>query len=92
MLQWMIDSWEYWINLIELLLFYFYIHSKLTPNPAIKHQAACKALFLALIFTAECVLNNRGASVYPGLFHELSMDIAAFYILVISSFISLLIN
>ena len=64
MLQWMIDSCEYWINLIELLLFYFYIHSKLTPNPAIKHHAACKALFLALIFTAECVLNNRGASVY----------------------------
>ena len=29
---------------------------------------------------------------FAGLFHELSMDIAAFYILVISSFISLLIN
>ena len=56
--------WEYFINFMEVLLFFLFIRTKLHINTQLPHNNYFQFLFLILRFIIQCVMNHHNVSTF----------------------------
>lgn len=54
--------WEYFVNLMEVILFFFFIQSRLKPSTHIKNFFHKQCIFLFLRYATLCLLNRTEVS------------------------------
>jgi len=69
------NAWEYIINLIELILFIVFIHTKLHVKAKLKHETVWMILFVTIQFIILCVMNRMEVSSYITLLSSCILDI-----------------
>lgn len=67
--------WEYFINFLEILLFFIFIHTKLDRKENYKHIQSKQLLFLTLQFFILCVLNYANSSTMITIFTTCLLEI-----------------
>lgn len=67
--------WEYFINFLEILLFFIFIHTKLHRKENYKHIQSKQLLFLTLQFFILCVLNYVNSSTMITIFTTCLLEI-----------------
>ena len=67
--------WEYIVNLIELILFIIFIHTKLHKKAKFKHNVIWIVLFITIKFIAICYMNRMNFSSYTTLLSSCVLDI-----------------